>query len=92
VLNNYSTWSEGKNHKSESTIKEKGMLQVKTNPYYQQHFISFIFFVDKLEYDNNHVFSIEELGEITPTDIHRWMCVKAFGKEEVEPVDLPRLC
>jgi hypothetical protein len=64
----------------------------KANPYYQKHFIAFMSFTDDVPYDNNHEFSIEELGAITPAHIHRWMCFKAYGKTEVETGDLPRLC
>jgi hypothetical protein len=54
--------------------------------------LSFMSYTNGLDYDNNHAFSLEELGALTPADIHRYMCYKAYGKPEVEPGDLPRLC
>jgi hypothetical protein len=33
-------------------------------------------------YEKDHVFSQEELAALTPNDIKRWMCVKAYGTPE----------
>jgi hypothetical protein len=46
--------------------------------------------VDACEKD--HVFSQDELVALTPSDIKRWMCVKACGMPEPGPDDHPTEC
>jgi hypothetical protein len=33
-------------------------------------------------YEKDHVFSQDELVALTPSDIKKWMCVKAYGMPE----------
>jgi hypothetical protein len=68
------------------------MTSPKIKSYYQKNFVSLMAYTNKLEYDNNHAFSTEDGGAMTPEHIHRWMCFKAYGKEEVLADNLPRLC
>jgi hypothetical protein len=51
-------------------------------------------FVHGLEdvYEKDHLFSQEELAALTPNDIKRWMCVKAYGTAEPGVDDNPTLC
>ena len=43
-------------------------------------------------YEKDHVFSQEVLAALTPNDIKRWMCEKAYGTPEPGPNDHPTLC
>jgi hypothetical protein len=43
-------------------------------------------------YEKDHVFAQEELAALTPNDIKRWMCVKAYGTPEPGVDDHPTLC
>jgi hypothetical protein len=43
-------------------------------------------------YEKEHVFSQEELAALTPEDIKRWMCVKAYGMPEPGPNNHPTEC
>jgi hypothetical protein len=65
---------------------------VKANDFYQKHFITFMSYLNQVEYEADRSFSDVELGTITPVDIYRWMCTKAYGKEDIGPGDLPCLC
>ena len=40
-------------------------------------------------YQRGYQFSIEELGQLTPEDVYRWMAVKAYGIEDPGPDDNP---
>jgi hypothetical protein len=92
VLINHSTFNRNKTTTDIKKQQSNKMSIAKSNPHYQKIFITFMSFTNGLDYDNNHAFSLEELGAITPAIIRRWMCYKAYGKAEVEPGDLPRLC
>jgi hypothetical protein len=43
-------------------------------------------------YEKGHVFSQDGLAALTPSDIKRWMCVKAHGMPEPGPDDHPTKC
>jgi hypothetical protein len=43
-------------------------------------------------YDKDHIFSQEDLAALTPNDIKRWMCLKAYGTPKPGPDDHPTLC
>ena len=46
-------------------------------------------YVTSSEYDEEHDFSIQELGRITPHDVYRWLAFKAYGNEDPGPDDKP---
>jgi hypothetical protein len=43
-------------------------------------------------YEKDHVFSQDDLAALTPSDIKRWMCEKAYGTPKPGPNDHPALC
>ena len=46
---------------------------------------------DDEEYERDHDFTPEELNEIQPEEIEKWMCVKVYGIPEPGPDDNPTL-
>ena len=44
---------------------------------------------NSVNYPKEYRFSDEELGTITPDDIYRWMCLKAYHKYDPLPTDRP---
>ena len=44
---------------------------------------------DDEEYERDHEFTPEELNEIQPEEIEKWMCVKVYGIPEPGPDDNP---
>jgi hypothetical protein len=40
-------------------------------------------------YDRSHQFTAEQLNGLKPVDIYKWMCLKAYGKEDPGPDDNP---
>jgi len=44
------------------------------------------------EYAWDHVYTIAELNSITPIDVKRWMCLKAYGSADPEDGANPTLC
>jgi hypothetical protein len=45
------------------------MSIAKSNPHHQKNYITLMVYTNGLEYNNNHAFSSEALGAITPADI-----------------------
>lgn len=63
------------------------------NQDYQDNFIKFMSYVDNDQTYGRHTeFSLERRGAITPNDIKRFMCQKAFGTPEPGATDLPKKC
>ena len=48
-------------------------------PQYKQVLINFMSFRDNIQYENNHEFTPQELGSITPNQIVKWFCLKVYG-------------
>ena len=46
-------------------------------------------YINSTSYPDDYEFSIEELREVTPERIYRWMCHKTYGVEEPGPDDRP---
>jgi hypothetical protein len=46
---------------------------------YKNILVAFMSHEDGVEYDKHHVFVQQELSNITPDDLVRWMCLKAYG-------------
>jgi hypothetical protein len=46
-------------------------------------------FVDGIQYAEDHEFPMAQLAQLTPQDIYRWMCMKAFMKADPGPEDNP---
>jgi hypothetical protein len=44
---------------------------------------------DKTQYPKNHPFTVDELLEVTPTDLFKWMAFKVYGIENPGPNDNP---
>jgi hypothetical protein len=42
--------------------------------------------------DNDTIFSVEELGAVTPLDVYSFFCDKAYGKPDPDGDDRPTLC
>ena len=65
----------------------------KENPTYHNYFIQFMSYYHAVEYDKKTTtFTMEELGELTPNDICRWMCYKCFNNPDPKDENLPCLC
>ena len=56
--------------------------EVQLKEQYKRDLISFMSFRDGIEYDRNHEFTMEALGNITPVEIVRWMCLKVYGNPD----------
>lgn len=56
---------------------------------YKPTLVAFMSHRDGQSYGKDHEFTQQELAAITPTDLHRWMCFKVYGKEEPSPDDNP---
>ena len=56
---------------------------------YKSTLIKFMSWRDGASYAKDHEFTQQQLGAITPEEIHRWMCLKVYGMEEPGPGDNP---
>jgi hypothetical protein len=61
------------------------------SPRYHPVLIQFMSYRDDEEYERDHDFTPEELNEIQPEEIEKWMCVKVYGIPEPGPDDNPTL-
>jgi hypothetical protein len=43
--------------------------------------VKFMSWRDGTSYAKDHEFTQQQLGAITPEEIHRWMCLKVYGME-----------
>jgi hypothetical protein len=59
------------------------------HPNYQATMVEFMSHFHGLIYPKNHRFTRSELLEITPLEIKRWMCDKAFGTPDIGLRDRP---
>ena len=62
---------------------------VKGRQRYYNVFSDFMEWKNGTTYPDDHVFTLEEKNAITPSDIHRWFCLKAYGMENPTPEDNP---
>ena len=56
---------------------------------YKREVISFMRFRDGIEYNRNHEFTPQALGNVTPVEIVRWMCLKVYGNPDPGVDDNP---
>jgi hypothetical protein len=56
---------------------------------YKPILIRFMSYRGNVAYPRNHEFTAEDLGQITPTEVVRWMCSVAYGNFEPGPDDNP---
>ena len=42
------------------------------------------------EFSNDHVFPVDQLGSIQPSELRRFFTFKVFGKEEITDADDPK--
>lgn len=52
---------------------------------YKPVLIQFMSFIHQVDYGKDHVFSVDDLSTIQPTDIVRWLTFKAWGTDDPEP-------
>ena len=57
------------------------------NPAYQGYIVAFMSFLHEVHYERTATFPAGVLGLVTPNDVKRWMCYKAFGLEEPKAVE-----
>jgi hypothetical protein len=57
---------------------------VGTNDYHAT-LVHFMTFMNGIVYPKDHQFVQDELAPLTPDDVARWMCQKAYGTPEPEP-------
>ena len=58
---------------------------------YYNVFADFMEWKNGTTYPDDHFFTLEEKNAITPSDIHRWFCLKAYGMENPSNEDNPTL-
>jgi hypothetical protein len=63
----------------------------KTQNTYHAILIRLMPFLNEQAYDNDHLFSQDELALLQPDDIKRWLCVQAYGTPEPGPDANPTL-
>jgi hypothetical protein len=56
---------------------------------YKAILVCFMSFLKEHEYDKDYEFSQEELGAVTPIDVKKYMCYRAYGTAEPGPDDQP---
>ena len=56
---------------------------------YHAVLVEFMRHKNNVNYPKEYRFSDQELGTITPDDIYRWMCLKAYQKYDPSPTDRP---
>ena len=66
------------------TLTEKSL-----DEQYKPYLIKLMSFKDGVNYASDREFTNEELAQITPETIVRWMCVKAYGIPDPGPNDNP---
>ena len=59
------------------------------HPNYHSCLVQLMSFVDGQEYEKDRLFAPETLGELTPVQIKRWMCLKAYGTPDPTQNDHP---
>jgi hypothetical protein len=52
---------------------------------YHAVLIHFMTFTNGIAYTKDHQFVQDELAPLTPDDVAKWMCQKAYGTPELEP-------
>ena len=62
------------------------------NKHYQHYIVAFMSFLHDVPYTKTTVFTPDVLRTVTPEDVRRYMCVKAFGVEEPAEDDRPLNC
>jgi hypothetical protein len=58
-------------------------------PRYKSVLVRFMSFLKEHEYAKDYEFSPEELGTVTPIDVKKYMCYRAYGTVEPGPDDQP---
>ena len=56
---------------------------------YKPYLLTFMTFRDGVQYEKEHYFSNETLGNVTPQEIVRWMSLKVYGTPDPTPDDNP---
>ena len=52
---------------------------------YKPYLLTFMTFWDGVQYEKEHDFSNEILGNVTPQEIVRWMSLKVYGTPDPTP-------
>jgi len=64
-------------------------LEPEQKDVYKKYLVEFMSFKDDAAYDEDHEFTQNELGQITPQQLKRWMCLKVFGDPDPGAGDRP---
>jgi hypothetical protein len=56
---------------------------------YRSHMSKFMSFLDGVDYPANQEYTPEQLRQVRPTDIRRWMCLLAYGNQDPSIDDHP---
>jgi hypothetical protein len=62
------------------------------NDHYQRYMVAFMSYLHNVRYDSDTIFQQGDLATITPDDVRRWMCFKAFGTDEPSMDSRPTHC
>ena len=56
---------------------------------YRRIFVKFMSFVDGIQYQDEQQFTAEQLRQIAPVHVYRYLCKRAYGSPDPRPDDLP---
>lgn len=76
--------------KKQSTMNDYQQLNPPTQlRTYRSHMAKFMSFLHGVEYPIEQEYTLEQLRDVHPNDIRRWMCLLAYGREQPGPEDHP---
>ena len=71
--------------------RTRGMNEPQQWAQYKRILAAMMSYRDGMDYDFNFEFSQEQLGELQPEDIYKWMAFKVYGRPDPNGDDNPTL-
>lgn len=72
-----------------ATMPTRRVNEPTESPVYKSVLIAMMSYRDGIEYSKSYEFSPEELGEVTPEDVYKWMAMKVYGRPDPNNDDNP---
>ena len=72
-----------------ATMPTRRVNEPTQSPVYKSVLIAMMSYRDGIEYSKSYEFSPEELGEVTPEDVYKWMAMKVYGHPDPNNDDNP---
>ena len=72
-----------------ATMPTRRVNEPTQSPVYKSVLIAMMSYRDGIEYSKSYKFSPEELGEVTPEDVYKWMAMKVYGRPDPNNDDNP---